>query len=217
MLQTVAIPPVNAVMPHAQVGLIEAWGAFAACSVIFCCILSIRSRSLLPVSIMLGSGLAMFAESVVIPNMHTWYPAIGQITAYKAYGQSIPLFAALAYWFYFAPAILLFMGQYERGITRLRFWTNCVLTMLGVVGYEIAGLSLHLWSYYGVKPLDIGGLPIANVFLNASTVIPASVILFRLRAQLHGWRMLLVVAFMAADVPGFEFLTGYPVFFCDQL
>ncbi len=125
MLQTVAIPPVNAVMPHAQVGLIDAWGAFAACSVIFAASPASGRAPCCRSALCWNRGWRCLPNQSS-SNMHTWYPAIGQITAYKVYGQSIPLFAALAYWFYFAPAILLFMGQYERGITRLRFWTNCV-------------------------------------------------------------------------------------------
>ena len=69
MLETLAMPPYDAVMPDAQRGMIAVWATLAAASLIFCCISSIRSRSLLPLSIFLGAGLAMFGEALVIHKL----------------------------------------------------------------------------------------------------------------------------------------------------
>lgn len=212
MSQPVAIPPVDVVMPEAQMGLIAIFVALALGSLIYCGLESRRTRSWLPLAIFLGAGLAMFGESLVIQSMHVWYPAVGQVRAYEAFGQSIPVFAALAYWFYFAPAILLLMKKYAAGISYAQFWMFWGLTIAGVVAYEVIGLSFDLWIYYGVQPFTIGKLPMSWAFLNAMAVIPASVVLYRAQTWLRGPAVLLVIPFMAAQVPAFEFLSGYPLY-----
>jgi hypothetical protein len=74
----------------------SSWASFAALTVVGCMVYGVRGRSRIPVNLVIGSALSMFGESLVIPGMDYWYPAIGQITAYKAHGHSVPLFGAFA-------------------------------------------------------------------------------------------------------------------------
>jgi hypothetical protein len=211
-MNIVAVPPVDAVMPPAQVGLLAVWSLFAALTVIQCIVVSRRTRSWLAINLLVGSGLAMFGESLVIANMHTWYPAVDQITAYEAYGHAIPMFAAVAYLFYFAPGILWLIGEFDKGLQPRRLWIYWAFMLLGVAGYEVAGLTFDLWSYYGDQPFMISKLPISWVFLNSLIAFVMAVALFYLRPHLNGWRMLLVIPFMATAVPTVEILAGYPLF-----
>ena len=211
-MQTVAVPPIDAVMPHAQVGLLAVWSLFAVLTVIQCIVVSRRTRSWLPINLLIGSGLAMFGESLVIAMMHTWYPAIDQITAYEAFGHAVPMFAAVAYLFYFAPGILWLIGEYDKGIQPGKLWLYWGFMLIGVAGYEVAGLSFDLWSYYGDQPFKISKLPISWVFLNSLIAFVVSITLFYVRSYLTGWRMLLVIPFMATAVPTVEVLAGYPLF-----
>lgn len=205
-------PPVDMVMPDAQIGLSILWGIFALGSVIYCINHSLRTKSWLAVNILIGSGLAMFAESLVIDDMNNWYPAINQITVYESFGHSVPLFACLAYLFYFAPGILIMMKKYEQGITAQQFWMFWGGCVIFTIGYEIAGLAYDLWYYYGYQPFQIWKLPLTWPIINTMTFIPFSVVLYFGRPWLKGKWMWLVIPGMATAVPTFEIMAAYPIF-----
>jgi hypothetical protein len=212
-MNPLALPPYSMVMPaHAQFWLTIVWGSFAALTVVGCVVASVRRRSWIPVNLVIGSALSMFGESLVIPNMNYWYPAIGQITAYRAYGQSVPLFAAFAYVFYFAPGIFWLIGKYDQGIKPGRFWGLWGIMLVGTIAYEIATVGAGVCVYYGDQYFRIGRLPLLWPTLNSMIIMCASVILFYARPFLTGWRTLLVIPFMASQIATVEVLVGYPAF-----
>ena len=205
-------PPVDMVMPDAQIGLCIAWGVCALGSALFCINHSLRNKSWLAVNILIGSGFAMFAESLIIQDMHCWYPAINQISVYTSFGHPVPLFACFAYLFYFAPGILVMMKKYEQGITQRQFWTFWLGCVVFTVFYEIAVLSFDLCYYYGYQPLRMWKLPLTWPIINTMTFIPFSVVMYYARPHLRGPWMLLVIPAMATAVPTFETMAAYPLY-----
>lgn len=216
-MNPLAIPPLDMVMPaSAEFWLTLVWGLFAALTVVGCVAISLRTHSWLPICLLIGSALSMFGESLVIPNMNYWYPAIGQTVAYQAYGQSVPLFAAFAYIFYFAPGIFWLLKKYDRGITTAQFWRLCGVMLIGTIAYEIATLAAGVCIYYGDQYFKIWKLPLLWPTLNSMIIICASVILFFARPYLRGWRVMLVIPFMACQIATVEVLVGYPAFVANQ-
>lgn len=207
-----AMPPLDAAMPATQETFTWVWALIALASILYCSWQSLRQRSGLPLAILVGSSLSMFAEALVIRDMHCWYPAVGQITAFTSNGQSIPLFVPFAYVFFFAPGILMLMQAFERGMSQYRFWATYGAAILGVLVYEYVGLSNGLWLYYGDHPLMLAGLPLTWAVLNPLLLLVPAVVLFKLHAHLKGPALLLVVVFMAAQVTGLERLIGYPIY-----
>lgn len=207
---TSPLPPSDAVMPDIENTFTIVWGIFALAAIAHAIWVSYRKQTTLPLAIIVGATLAMGAEGLVVNYMHVWYPAIGQINAYHSFNQSIPLFVSFAYVFFFAPWILMLMNAFEQGMTVKRFWHAYLGAVIGVIGYEASGLSLDLWSYYGMRPLLVGELPMAYAFINATLIIIPAVTFYRLKEHIFGWRTLLVVAFMAAQVSGIEMFIGYP-------
>lgn len=208
-----AVPPVDMVMPPtAQFWLTVAWGTFAALTVIGCVIGSFKTRSWLPICLVIGSALSMFGEAFVIPNMNYWYPVHGQITAYRAYGQSIPLFAGFAYIFYFAPAIFWLMKKFGQGISAAQFWVLWGVMLIGTIGYEIATVLTGVCTYYGDQYFSVAGIPLLWPTLNSMIIMVASVMLYFARPYLTGLRVLLVIPFMATQIATVEVLCGYPAF-----
>ena len=212
-MNPLAIPPVDMVMPAtAQYWLTLVWGAFAAATVIGCVVGSIRSKSWVPVCLVIGSGLSMFGESMVIPNMNYWYPTHGQINAYRAYGQSIPLFAGFAYLFYFAPAIFWLIKKYENGVSAPQFWGLWALMLAGTIGYEVATVGAGVCIYYGDQYFQVMGIPLVWPTLNSMIIVVSSVMLYFARPYLTGWRAFLVIPFMGVQVATDEVLVGFPAF-----
>ena len=208
-----AIPPHDMVMPeNAQFWLTVAWGTFAALTVLMCIVKGVKAKSWLPICLVIGSALSMFGEAVVIPNMNYWYPEIGQINAYRAYGQSIPLFAGFAYVFYFAPAMFFMISEFDKGISAKKFVILSAAMWAGTIGYEIATVGTGVCIYYGDQYFKIGGLPLVWPTLNSMIIIVASVLLFFARPFLKGWTVLLVIPYMAVQIATVEVLVGYPAF-----
>lgn len=208
-----AVPPVDMVMPAAaQYWLTIVWGAFAVLTIVSCTTMSLKTKSWLPICLVVGSALSMFGEAMVIPNMNYWYPVVGQTTVYRAYGQSVPLFAGLAYIFYFAPAIFWLMKKYRQGISAGQFWRLWVFMLIGTIAYEVATVGSGVCIYYGDQYFSIAGLPLLWPTLNSMIIMVASVILYFARPYLTGWRVLLVIPFMASQIATVEVLCGYPAF-----
>lgn len=206
-------PPFDAVMPESEGMITVIWACFALASIAYCTWRAIRDRSALPLAIVIGTSLAMFAEALVIQDMHCWYPAVGQMTAWVANGQSIPVFVPFAYVFFFAPWILMLMDAFAKGMSRRQFWTAYIIAVFGVLGYEAVGMLSDSWMYYGYQPLTVGGFPLFWAVLNPTLIVIPAVILFRTRHLLKGWAALLAVTgFLAAQVTGLEFLLGYPYY-----
>jgi hypothetical protein len=208
-----AVPPVDMVMPDApEFWLTLVWGIFALLTIIGCARLSLQTKSWLPICLVIGSGLSMFGESLVIPNMNYWYPAVGQMNAYQAYGQSVPLFAAFAYIFYFAPGIFWMLKKFDEGIRPGQFWGIWGGLLAFTIAYEIVTLGIGVCIYYGDQYFQIWKLPLLWPTLNSMILVCSSVMLYFARPYLQGWRVLLVIPFMACQIATVEVLVGYPAF-----
>lgn len=212
-MMTSPLPPRDMVMPDAEYTITVLWAGLAMLAIIHALWISYRTKKILPLVLIGGAALAMGSEALVINYMHCWYPAVGQINAYHAFNQSIPLFVCLAYVFFFAPGIIMLMSKLDKGATVKDFWLVYAGAMVGVVLYETVGLSLGLWTYYGTRPLLIGGLPAYCIFLNSSLIVFPAAILHKAKDHIFGWRNLLVLPSVAGMVAGLEMFLGYPVYF----
>ncbi|MBT8338830.1 MAG: hypothetical protein KJP07_02345 [Desulfatitalea sp.] len=197
-IPSMAQPPYDMVMStKAESTVLIIWMVLAAAAICFCIYWSFRKRSLLPIVIEIGAGSAMIGEALIIHNMHCWYPAVNQNTIWHSCGQAIPSFIPFAYLFYFAPAILLLMEVYEKGISTKKFWLFYCYAWIGVSLYEISGTPFGVHTYYGNMPLYLfDTVPLVYCFTNACLIIIPSVVLFMLKGHLKGVKMLAVIPFM---------------------
>ena len=213
-IPSIPAPPYDTVMPEqaATVQLII-WIFLAAAALAYCGWISLRRRSWLPILIEVGAGCAMIGEALIIHNMHCWYPVVGQQSLWKSVGASIPLLVPFAYLFYFGPVILLMMDAFEKGVSKRVFWLFYLGCMFGVTVYEIVGIAYGLHIYYGDFPFYLfGKFPLVLPFLHATLLVVPATVFYKVKNELRGWRLWLVMPFMAGQVCGLEMWLGMPFY-----
>jgi hypothetical protein len=150
--------------------LITAWSAY-------------RGRTLLPLYLLVGAGLAIFYEPINNVLGHFTYPELNQITWIRTFGRTMPLYMGCIYVFYFSVPVLLLAQHMQRGLTRGRWWaiylTGCVLAPC----FEWLPIHRGWWTYYGAnQPLMPTGFPPAWWwFVDAQCIFGIATVLLLVR------------------------------------
>jgi hypothetical protein len=168
--------PVEVMPPSAQLVVTGVLAVLAVGALGFVASESRRTRSPLPVAVLVGGSLAVFNEPIVDVLGGCLHHQIGQWTAFTTFDRPMPIWLCLAYVLYVRTgplAILRVMSLvgprkgYSVAITGLLVF-NVVLELPILNG---AGL----YRYYGYQALTLFGLPVAwvvgNVFGVALTVV----------------------------------------------
>jgi hypothetical protein len=163
--------PTDALMPHgAQVGLTIATGLIAAAVFVYAIAESRRRRDLVPLLLVVGSGLAVFYEPLGDLLSKVYYPERGQWTWITAFGHGIPAFIGLLYFWYMSLGALWLLRQSTVGVSAKQWWTAWTGYLAFAIGLEIVavkGLSVEHgapWLYYGNQAFVIGEVPFFTPF-----------------------------------------------------
>lgn len=130
-----------------------------------------RRRDWVPVYALIGAGLAVFYEPLGDLLVSVLYPIHGQIGWIDTFGRKIPFFIGVLYFWYMSVPAVFFLRAVERGLTPRTLW----LMYGGVFGialsYELLGVGLGAWIYYGPQPFVVAGVPMWAAFTYAGFVV----------------------------------------------
>ncbi len=164
---------------------------------------------------MLAGGFAMsLVEPLVDHNGLCWFPQDGQVTAFRDYGVELPLWLVIAYVWFFGGRAMYVWHALERGKgADPTWWFKSWATVFGIdIVLETIGLQMDLFFYYGEQPFELGRFPLWWAAINSTTPMLLGALVFVLRAQLHGWRVLLVVPLSPAVCAAVNGAAGWPIY-----
>jgi hypothetical protein len=192
--------PVYGISSSVQSTAIAICAILALGSLAFCVLRARREGSLLPLYLFAAGALTVVFEPYPDVLGAAVFPERDQIVWITEFGRHIPMYIGLTYMFYWAPAWLLILGHFQRGISVRAFWAVCGVMLVATCAIELVPLHFHLWTYYGQQPLRIGGFPLWWAFINGHSFIASSVVLVLLLRLLPANRRFLLVPIMPAVV-----------------
>jgi hypothetical protein len=193
-------PPLYGIPDSVQHKAIAICAFLALASLCFCLVRAHRDRSLLPIYLFAAGALTVFFEPYPDVLGAAVFPQRGEIGLISSFGREIPMYIGLTYMFYWAPAWLLIVKQFQRGTTVRVFWVICAAMLVATCAIELVPLHYHLWTYYGRQPLRIGGFPLWWAFVNGHSFIASAVALTLLLRVLPANRQFLLIPIMPAVV-----------------
>ena len=170
-----------------------------------------RRSDLIPAFVLLGAAIAIAYEPLGDFLVLAFYPVHHSIGWVSMLGHKVPLFIEILYLWYFVPFVLLFMRLAERGFTARRWWTLWGGTYLFCSAFEVLGLHLKTWLYYGPQPMVVLKLPIWVPFTYVSFLFAIGAGVYCITRGLerrHHWLVvpavpiLLAASHAAASFPG---------------
>ncbi|BBZ78574.1 hypothetical protein MANY_39110 [Mycolicibacterium anyangense] len=174
----------------------------AAASLAYCVVRTRRDRSPLPLYLFAAGALTVFFEPYPDLLGAAVFPEVDQVPWISTFGRMIPMYIGLTYMFYWAPAWLAILPQFQRGLSTRRFWTICATMLAATCAIELVPLHFGLWTYYGEQPFRVGGFPLWWAFINGHSFIASAVILVLLLRVLPKNRQFLIIPVMPAVVLG---------------
>jgi hypothetical protein len=205
-------PPSNVVMPAtAQHVFLVVMSAMAVAAVGFSIRESRRRGDIVPLYLLAGAAVAIFYEPLGDFLVLALYPIRHQTGWIQMFGHKVPLFIEILYFWYFCPFVLLFMRMAQRGFTARSWWALWGGALAFASGFEVLGLHLKTWLYYGHQPLVVLKLPLWIPFTYVSFLFAIGAGVYGIANHLgrrHHWLivpampLLLAASHAATSFPG---------------
>jgi hypothetical protein len=187
-------PPIDMLMP-VQANFWFTVIAYSVFAVVIIVMLrrSIKDSSILPLCFLAGGTLSFLTEPFFDVVVCAWYPSLNTTSFYSAFGVSIPLWLIPAWGIYMGAQTFYVYEAFKKGISFGRLIVLFPIFWLTNVSFEIPGLLLGIYTYYGPQPLKIFGFPAWMGMSNAIMPIIIATVFYVLRAHISGARALLIV------------------------
>ena len=198
------LPPTHMVMPQDwQLWLTIAFGIFAAISWGYALWLSVRTRDIVPVLVVLSGGIAVLAEAPVdILGMCYWVES-GQWTLYETFGRRIPFITLFAYTTFYGGVVAMTLHQFRSGISYSRILKWSLVWMVMEFLWEPVPIHFGVWSYYGAQPFRLFDFPLWWPPVNTVGAYAAAFLIYKLLPYLRGPGLLLILpASASGDLMG---------------
>jgi len=190
--------PIYGIPDHIENWATALAGLGAVGSVLFCLRAALARRSPLPLYLFAGGALTCFIEPFIDTMGHAIFAQRDRIAWSSSFGRHIPAYIGLTLMFYVAPAYLLLLNAFEKGISARSFGLVCGAMVTATFLFEFVPLHYDLWRYYGPQGLQLGDMPLWWGFVNAQGLVGTAVGLHFLRRLLPGRGLALVVPLMPA-------------------
>lgn len=170
-----------------------------------------RSKSWLPIMLILGTFPAVYYEVVTDMLGLCIYPHEGQHTYIESFGRKIPIYLMLAWLWYFPPFVWIFKKMFDAGTAASVWWKAYIGMAIGCTLFEITPLHYELWHYYGEQPLVFMKMPVWWGLVNPVAIIGPAYVFHKLGPRLQGWRILFAVPLLGMSIAGFHAAASLPV------
>lgn len=155
--------PVDRLMPaDTQTVLIVAMTVMALLMLGYAVSESRRRRDLVPLLIMIGSGLAVFYEPVGDALVQVYYTERGQETWIHAFGRDIPAFIGILYLWYMPAGAMWLLRKSKHGVTPYEWWSRWAAFLAFATFFEmlVLGVGGETWIYHDQQPFMVLDVPI---------------------------------------------------------
>jgi len=188
-------PPVDMVMPESANLWFTIFLLIPLLAVVCLGIrLWIRDREPVLILCLVGGALAMALEPVVDVLGLVYFPRQNSWVIFETLGRPIPLFMVFVYSWYVGGQGFLAWWTLHRGATRRDVIRLYGLFALADALVETPGLAALVYTYYGRQAFDFWGFPLWWAAVNAAIPIVLGALIYRLRPQLRGWKVVALVA-----------------------
>jgi hypothetical protein len=188
-------PPVEMVMPQMANQIFTV--ANLAILAIFAIVLGrecVRSRSPLPILFLLGGMLGVFTEPFFDLMVCAWYPQVNSgVSVVHAFNVAVPIWLIAPWGFYIGGQAYYVFRALVRGLRSATLWLLLPIFWFTNVAFEIPGLQLGVYTYYGPQSFKVFGFPLWMGLSNAIMPITIAVVIYALRPILAGHRVWLAL------------------------
>ena len=211
------IPPTPlAEMPmEVQEFAIWLFGAIAAVVLLYGFRMAYKTRSLLPVYLMVGAAAASFLEPIIGYLGHLIHPPVGATVVFSAVDRILPLHMLFAYVIAFGVTYLIFLPKLEGGSVSTRYvWAYSLASVAIYILCEIYPVVSGLWVYYEPQPLWPFAFlaPFTWPFLNTTAALVGITLIALLLPNLKGTTKLVVIPLAPIGAVMGHLGSGWPMF-----
>ena len=204
-------PPPTAVMPStAQDVFLVVMSLFALATIAFSLYEARRRHDAVPIYLLIGAAIAILYEPLGDALVLAFYPVRHQTGWISMLGHGVPLFIEILYFWYFCPFVLVFMRLAKRGFTARGWWSLWLGTYLFCAAFEVLGLHLKTWLYYGPQPLVVLKLPLWVPFTYVSFLFAISAGVTAIVTKLERRRQWLVIPAVPLLLAASHAMTSFP-------
>lgn len=188
-------PPVEMVMPALANQIFTI--ANLAILALFAIVLgreSVRSKSPLPILFLLGGMLGVFTEPFFDVMVCAWYPQVNSgLSVVHAFNVEVPIWLIAPWGFYIGGQAYYVYRALVRRMRPTTLWLLFPIFWFTNVAFEIPGLQLGVYTYYGPQSFKVFGFPLWMGLSNAVMPITIAVVIYALRPILVGRRVWLAL------------------------
>jgi hypothetical protein len=204
-------PPHTVAMPStAQDVFLVVMSLFAVATIAFSFYEARQRRDAVPIYLLIGAAIAILYEPLGDALVLAFYPVKNQTGWISMLGHGVPLFIEILYFWYFCPFVLLFVRLARRGFTGRGWWTLWLATYLFCSAFEVLGLHLNTWLYYGPQPLVVLKLPLWVPFTYVSFLFAISAGVTAIVTKLERRHHWLVVPAVPLLLAASHAMTSFP-------
>jgi hypothetical protein len=207
----IPVPPVDMAMPPINDAIAAANFVVLAIVAYFVAREARRSRSLIPVFLLLGAALSSLQEPIYDIVGAVWYPQYGTTAYLRAFNVSIPLWLIPGYSWYIGGLGNLMYRKMRDGVTARELWIYYFLFWGANFVLELPGLNLDIYRYYGHQPFKVLGFPLWMAMTNGLMPLLIGALFNALRGVLTGPTAWLTVVLVPMVVGAAQIAAGWPV------
>jgi hypothetical protein len=179
--------------------------------VVYAAWLCLRRRTSAPALLLASGVLCLALEPVYDEQFHIWFHDGGAMWGtYSAYGMTQPVWVPITYaWCYGGQALLVWRrladGMTRAGLLRMTGLLWAIFTV-----FELVGINLGVYTYFGDHPFRLFGLPIWVEIPNTVLTVVAAVAFARLEPVLRGAGRASLLAVVPAAFAMLSFGAAFP-------
>jgi hypothetical protein len=170
-----------------------------------------RRRTWAPALLMASGVLCLVLEPVYDDQFHIWFYDRGEMWGtYSAYGMTQPVWVPITYAWCYGGLALLVWRRVVDGITRAGLLRMTGMLWAIFTVFEMIGINLGVYTYFGEHPFRMFGLPIWVEIPNTVVTVVAGVAFARLEPVLRGVGRASLLAVVPAAFAMLSFGAAFP-------
>jgi hypothetical protein len=203
-------PPVDMVMPPINTVVAIANFVVLAFVTVFAAREARRTRSWIPLLILVGAALASLQEPIYDIVGAVWYPDHDTVAFNRAFNVSVPLWLIPGYAWYIGGLGNVMYRKMRPGVAHRPLWQYYFLFWLANFALEMPGLNLGIYRYYGDQPFRVLGFPLWMAVTNGLMPLMLGALFNALRDVLVGPAALLTIVLVPMVVGATQIAAGWP-------